>query len=810
MEEMLADDEFWNNPKSKGLTRAAGALTLALVYDLCHAAWPAERNARVSAELFKMAKELNQSMGDGANTRNGNNWQAVRYGTVVVAAMASDEPGNRELAVKGYKGLLRHLRANLGGGIWNPEGIGYLTYPWGFTGPAGVVALRADIGDLRKDMPQTRETLWTQYVGNVPIPSTEGDVGLYPDLSDDNPRYSSRGIAGLAFHYLPDDLLGVGRYAYDMLFPGEKFDTTWGGGLYTLLFYPLDIPPVNPAEIGRLNFRDPVQGLAVFRNRWRDAQDVVALVNASGRRADGGHSGPDVNTFRILGLGGYFVTGAGRTGHTAGQTNLFADLEPPARGTNDLGKLLSVEFNETGGGQAVLRGSSMGVEDHVRIFQADYSGGTGFPAVFLNAESSLNGRLWRLNTPEFNQVEIAGNQFFLTAPNGAVLRGMVLEPAAVTIRTGSVERGGGAEHSGFPYRGQKYIRNTFLEFEVDGRAAVVFTLSEKKPGQVEIQHGLHGAEVTLGDQVVYYDRNQAELGKVAQGEQSDLLQRKEPLPVRHLQAEVRGDREVRLRWIAGQLQAGRLLLERRPEAAQDWEQVAALEPDQDVYRDAGLSPNSAYRYRVVAENAYGRAVPSNEVSLISWPEGMVERVEDFAAGEVPTAHRLGKWHAVESPEPAFAWQAEEGAESEADTKAGYWAVGSVPIAQSRVLLTEDIRMDLSEPGSQIAFDMKAQATTVFSPIFKLADGRWVMAGRSYASSRHRWHTLVFDLHHPKLGWWQVYPEGLRREQQRLEGFDPAMALQDVRGIGIFMEWVINRKFVNLDQLRVRGKAFDLN
>ncbi|MEI8123395.1 MAG: hypothetical protein WCI20_15300, partial [bacterium] len=37
--DIVNDTLFWNNPGSKGLTRAAGALRVALAYDACYDAW---------------------------------------------------------------------------------------------------------------------------------------------------------------------------------------------------------------------------------------------------------------------------------------------------------------------------------------------------------------------------------------------------------------------------------------------------------------------------------------------------------------------------------------------------------------------------------------------------------------------------------------------------------------------------------------------------------------------------------------------------------------------------------------------------
>ena len=122
------------------------------------------------------------------------------------------------------------------------------------------------------------------------------------------------------------------------------------------------------------------------RNRFLDADDIVFVTNATSRRADGGHSGPDVNTIRLIGLGAPFLVGGGRTGHTAGQTNLFAG--PPADKSDDtLGKVLQAEL-----GGVVVEGSCMGVDSHRRAVAIDYSGKSGAPGLFINAQPSHRGK----------------------------------------------------------------------------------------------------------------------------------------------------------------------------------------------------------------------------------------------------------------------------------------------------------------------------------------------------------------------------------------------------------------------------------
>jgi hypothetical protein len=477
---MTEDRAFWNNPGSKGLTRAAGALRVALSYDLCHDAWPEATRTQVIARLRVAADGLLRSMGREANTRLANNWQAVRYAGAGLAYLATDETGSVRKAAFCYSRLKAHLNANLGDNGWNPEGIGYTQYPWQFTGPFGVAARRAGLGDLRQDVPRAALTFWTTYAGSVAIPNGRG-LGLRADLSDDHPVWNGQGTAGLAFWYAPEAQRPALRWMYDYLC-GARGDRSWdtdrGGGLYSLLYYPADGAPRNPAEVVGLTYTDRSAGVAIFRNAFRDEHDIVALVNGHSRQPSGCHGGPDTGAIRLIGLGSCWIVGGGRTGDPRGQTALFPGAPRPLRRGEGggLGKLESVAFTPDGGGTAVVTGSSVGVQNDRRALTVDFSGRGGAPAVLTLVETSDNGRVWRLNTPEFNRVTTNAGGFILTAPNGATLTAAVSEPAAPVFRTGTVERGGGASHTAFPYRGRKYLNNTWIEFDCDRRVHVVLTL----------------------------------------------------------------------------------------------------------------------------------------------------------------------------------------------------------------------------------------------------------------------------------------------------------------------------------------------
>ena len=480
---VFEDSVIFNNPVSRGLTRAAVLQKMAFTYDFCFEAWTQEQRNLVNGQLYKLIYSTSANMGFDANYNLVSNWMGVRWGSVLFASLVWDNPNPdrpsivQPLLWDAQKRLSDHLERNVYPEGWSAESIGYHIYNWSFVGPA----LIAFQNQQQKPSPAAIQSIAPQLEHAVKgiastalnIETSRGKWGIKPDLPDDGLNLGD-GLFSMALRLYPSEQIPLIKWMHDYL-KEENF--------YSLLYYRQTQNVDNPEIANWLNFSDSTQGVVTFRNRYRDDNDIVAVFNTSNRRV-AGHKGPDVNTFRILGLGVPWIIGGGRTNLVAGQTNLFpGPIDPSDKGDmRTVGKLVNHSFQSDGSGEAVGIGSSMGVEGHVRKWMVDYSGETGAAAVFVISDWSENGKVWRINTPEFIDVKIDVDGFRLTAPNGASMQAHFFgKGEQIDITSGRVRYGGETIrlNTGILFQGNQYAYSKYVDLVIDREVVVIMTMQPK-------------------------------------------------------------------------------------------------------------------------------------------------------------------------------------------------------------------------------------------------------------------------------------------------------------------------------------------
>lgn len=487
VEVALADTLVWQNPLVKGLTRAALLRSVATAYDLCYDAWPADLRSRTSQALFETARSLHTLMGTEANFALESNWMGVRYAAVLYALCISDFTGlqrgkqsEQQLMTWDAGERLRdHIKANMNPNGWSGESLGYHYYSWSFIAPALMAYEHRGLGNkkaLSVLAPYCDNAIATHATVIAFLQGMGRARALKPDFSDDNvgvrPEFFLQ-----AFRIYPDSLQAPLRWLTDAMGDEGNDEAIF----YKLAWYPFTAAPVNPALAGWLHTVEPAQGAIAFRNRFQDSTDIIAAFTTTAKRIRAHQSGDNLS-FRLMGLDNIWVVGGGRTGLKAGQPTVFASdsisLKDRYQG-GATGQLLQHSFYPQGGGYALGSGSCMGVKDHQRFFEVLYdSAATGAAAVLRLHDRSVNGKTWRLTTPEWNKVTTLPDGFLITAPNGATLKATVLQAAPVQVRTSAVPYNGTTTEnaSGIPYKGRQYPNSTAIDVAMQQEITVILTL----------------------------------------------------------------------------------------------------------------------------------------------------------------------------------------------------------------------------------------------------------------------------------------------------------------------------------------------
>ncbi len=491
-EGVLNNPDIFNNPVSRGLTRARQLRDMAETYDLCFNAWSEDRCRKASEKLIFATMTTASNMGYDANYAIESNWMGVRYGAVLLAALVNDDwKANDKLKSRllpfewdANKRLGEHIAVNINPNGWNTESLSYFSYNWTFVAPA-LIAWQNRIGAARysieQNVPNAVNSLWAYSTATVAIPGTSSKV-MQPDFSDDDPM-SSYFLYPIGLKLLPETQKPALLWMLNYLSGPDTWANDGEQLFYNILWTPENIQPENPAKSGWLTYLDADQGMALFRNRFQDGNDIVAGFTATAKRVRG-HQGFDNLGFRILGLGSIWAVGAGRTDQVAGHTCLFpvSDITNHSGKNGVLGKVIETRFESDGSGMMTASGSCMGVANHVRTFQADYSGKSGAEAVFIITDRSENGKIWRMNSPEFNELRINPDGFTLVSQDGAELKAVVFTDAAqLKVTTSKVYYGGNTKvhNRGIEYHGKSYAWTNAIDCNTNGNITVVLTLQPK-------------------------------------------------------------------------------------------------------------------------------------------------------------------------------------------------------------------------------------------------------------------------------------------------------------------------------------------
>lgn len=470
----------WFRVTERQLNLTQGSLSVAVAYDWCYHAWPEADRRRISRELLRQGRMQLHQWGPGFPSQGAaNNWRGIRFAGGGIALLATDAPDLTAEELRAYRGdplapaagihgldprwlelafsqvaaYLAHARTLEAGarGV-NAEGFGYFLYPQTLIAPFLAAWDRMTGQAMRDWVPASAEGPVLKAMSTVVLPHTAAGTphphpGIRPDLSNDNPQVGNQGELAVSIPTLRPEHLGAYRWHFDHLHlrPGHENLLSLHAGLpFAYLFYPIDIPPESPEDVWGLSLHDVPTGTVVLRNRFQDENDVVFKVTARQRGVPRQvHHGAEVGSFRLIGEGGFFFTGSGRSSALAGQCILLRHEDLQGNDNRSAGELTVLRLDPQGTSHLRVTGSAASVRDAVRDLWINlHPDIPGVSAMLRVRDQSLDGHRWRINTPEFNRITREERGFTLHAPNGARLVAHIHTPQHYTLETGIFERPG--------------------------------------------------------------------------------------------------------------------------------------------------------------------------------------------------------------------------------------------------------------------------------------------------------------------------------------------------------------------------------
>ncbi len=272
---------------SYGLARAMVGMGFAIAYNWCYDAWDESQRTYIRDKIILALDAWPSYNHVNLNTFDkGSNWVSVcRSGELIMMLVTDEEQNRTERYEYLNMALLRHIQNAYGDKGFCQEGNGYLSYPAPFLFPA--VYAMADRGDstLLNQLNQHRFWEIVSYTSAFSFFNENGPSPYLTKASNfgvGSNAFDPEGFKNLLFNTVQDEELQYYKYIYDKqegFLSGrpdtQLFDHTRAGMLWLFAYYPLEKEAISPQGNMPAGMVDTTYGYAVFRNHWRDSNDIV-------------------------------------------------------------------------------------------------------------------------------------------------------------------------------------------------------------------------------------------------------------------------------------------------------------------------------------------------------------------------------------------------------------------------------------------------------------------------------------------------------------------------------------------------------
>ncbi|MCC5789963.1 MAG: PKD domain-containing protein [Opitutales bacterium] len=432
--------------EGKGLERATVGKGFAIAYDLCYNGWTQQQRDYIRGKI-NVALDAWPSFNfiNVNHSPFGSNWVAVTRGAELLMMLAVDQQGARSNRFNDLKSWLDQHMQNYGNTGWTQEGNYYMSYGGQFLIPA-LIALR-NIGDTSLDNTAESKNMYkiALYGGmfNAAQESTQWGVG--------GQGFGPQGWTSLLFEMVPEDEKPYYRWFYDrhrgILNPSEpelRYDRENAGNVFAMMFYPQDVPAMDPGDFYERGIEDSYGGYW-FRDRWQDADDVIVSLGTDTVQHRHAWDEADAMQINIMAFGSKFAGGPA----TSRQDSRFSQVTVNGQArtsTTATGDRVHFEVDDEGG-YAIAGGGmkygGLGLTHAQRHVKVDYPLDRGFAMISTlddlqsNSIRTYGWQLNEMNLPVTVSEEEGVQTFTLDGKEDGYLKGWVMYPRDVTISDGN-------------------------------------------------------------------------------------------------------------------------------------------------------------------------------------------------------------------------------------------------------------------------------------------------------------------------------------------------------------------------------------
>jgi hypothetical protein len=456
----------WTQTGSKTLGKSMEARCIALAYDWAYAVWTNEQREKVRGRVAGAAAALEKVTHSNLGQDRSSNFVGVIRGAELLAHLALGTETKNE-RVQFLAGELKMHMKNAWGDIGvTQEGGNYTEYPGGFTVPA-VLAMK-ELGDTTLFDEAMKHAHWKLMMYSRSFqPVYNHSIAWGVGHGSNN----CEGWASLLFAMCPADQLPYYLWFYDRHMgrlavgqPQHLFDSDRHGTVWALLMYPSEVTAKDPTGVFPTAVADTPRGYVFYRNRWKDADDVIGGIFAQQHKDQRGWSQPEQLAMGLLGFGSRFMGGCAKDSPVQYSSTLLVDGKYDFKdATERMGKLVTFEPSKSGvyvvvqGGQMFEK---MGAKEAIRHLLVEFlPDGSAVIATLDRLKGDKERTFtWQINvghpTPldwvpkwapgappvdaadniKISEATEAGRPSFFLQGRGGFAKGWVVTPATATLK----------------------------------------------------------------------------------------------------------------------------------------------------------------------------------------------------------------------------------------------------------------------------------------------------------------------------------------------------------------------------------------